>query len=143
MVAPRFYLLEGITLGVGFLGNVLNDSGRIKAGIQKMQRAIRLCPFPLPWYLLVLGAGHHLIGDNEAAISTLEQAAERMPESVIPRLWLVSALVESGRLDQARSASRAIIDIEPDFSALNWAESFSSKTHARLKENMLAAGFLE
>ena len=134
-------LAPGDSRMTGFLGNVLIDSGRIKEGIQKMQRAIRLCPFPLPWYLLVLGAGHHLNGDNEAAIATLEQAAERMPESVIPRLWLVSALVDSGRLDEARSGSRAIIDIEPDFSAIDWADSFSSKTHARLKQNMLAAGF--
>ncbi len=126
---------------VGILGNVLIDSGRVRKGIRQMRRAIRLCPFPLPWYLLVLGAGLHLNGENEEAISNLEQAAERMPDSVIPRLWLVSALVESGRLDEASSITRVALDIEPEFSASHWSKSFKSKTHAGLKDNLLAAGF--
>jgi adenylate cyclase len=128
---------------LAFLGNVLIDSGRVREGIQKMQRAIRLCPFPPAWYLTVLGAGFYLNGDNEAAISALEQAAEREPDSVLSRLWLASALVEMGRLDDAREVSKAGIDIEPAFDVMSWANSFSSKSHLRLKGNLLAAGFLE
>jgi tetratricopeptide (TPR) repeat protein len=140
MVDKALALAPGDSRMVGIMGNILIDSGRVSEGIRKMRRAIRLCPFPLPWYLLVLGAGLHLNGDNEDAIFNLEQAAERMPESVIPRLWLISALVESGRLDQARSIARVVLDIEPGFSAANWASSFKSKTHAGLKDNLLAAG---
>ena len=128
---------------LAFLGNVLIDSGRLREGIQKMQRAIRLCPFPPAWYLTVLGAGFHLNGDNEAAISALEQAAEREPDSVLSRLWLASALAEMGRLDDARAVSKTGIDIEPAFDVMSWANSFSSKSHMRLKDNLLAAGFLE
>ena len=128
---------------LAFLGNVLIDSGRVREGIQKMQRAIRLCPFPPAWYLMVLGVGFHLNGDNEAAISALEQAAEREPDSVLSRLWLASALVEMGRLDDAREVSKTGIDIEPAFDVMSWANSFSSKSHLRLKGNLLAAGFLE
>jgi adenylate cyclase len=128
---------------LAFLGNVLIDSGRVREGIQKMQRAIRLCPFPPAWYLTVLGAGFHLNGDNEAAISALEQAAEREPDSVLSRLWLASALVEMGRLDDARAVSKTGIDIEPTFDVMSWANSFSSKSHMRLKDNLLAAGFPE
>lgn len=134
-------LAPGDSRMVAFLGNVLIDSGRIREGIQKMRRAIRLCPFPLPWYLMVLGAGLHLDGDNEAAIITLEQAVERMPDSVLPRLWLVSALVESERLGEASTVSRVVLDIESGFSAVKWADGFKSRTHARLKDNLLAAGF--
>jgi hypothetical protein len=90
---------------------------------------------------MVLGAGLHLDGDNEAAIVTLEQAVERMPDSVLPRLWLVSALVESERLGEASTVSRVVLDIESGFSAVKWADGFKSRTHARLKDNLLAAGF--
>ena len=128
---------------LAFLGNVLIDSGRAREGIQKMQRAIRLCPFPPAWYLMVLGAGFHLNGDNEAAISALEQAAEREPDSILSRLWLASALVEMGRLDDARAVSKTGIDIEPAFDVMSWANSFSSRSHMRLKDNLLAAGFPE
>ncbi len=59
------------------------------------------------------------------------------------RLWLASALVELGRLDEARLISRLVLNMEPGFSAVSWADSFQSETHARLKDNMLAAGFPE
>ena len=136
-------LAPGDSGQAAFLSNVLIDSDRVKEGIQKMQRAIRLCPFPPSWYLLVLGIGFHLDADNEAAISTLEQAVKREPDSHIPRLWVASALVEMGRLDDARAVSKTGIDIEPTFDVMSWANSFSSKSHMRLKENLLAAGFPE
>ena len=125
------------------LGNVLIDSGRVKEGVQKMQKAIRLCPFPLPWYLLVLGAGFHLIGDNNAAVFTLSQAIEREPDAHLARIWLASTLVEIGKQNEAKKISGEVLDIEPNFSAVNWADSFKSKSHERLKGNLLAAGLPE
>jgi len=125
------------------LGNVLIDSGRIKEGIQKMRKAIRLCPFPIPWYLMVFGAGYHLNGDNNAAITALNQAIEREPESHLPRVWLASTLAEMGNFDEAKAVSEAVLDIDPKFSALQWANSFKSKSHERLKDNLLAAGLPE
>ena len=131
------------SLTQSLLGNVLIDSGRVKEGIQKMQKAIRLCPFPLPWYLLVLGAGFHLIGDNNAAVFTLKQAIEREPDAHLARIWLASTLVEIGKQNEAKMISAKILDIEPNFSAVNWADSFKSKSHERLKDNLLAAGLPE
>jgi tetratricopeptide (TPR) repeat protein len=121
----------------------LIDAGRLKEGIQKLKSAIRLCPFPPGWYFSLLGAGYHLNGDNETAIFALEQAVEREPNVYYHRLWLSSALVEMGRLDEASAVAKAVLDIEPNFSVVNWSESFKAKTHARLKDNLLAAGFPE
>ena len=126
-----------------FLGNVLMDSGRIEEGIQKMKKAIRLCPFPIPWYLMVFGAGYHLNGDNDAAITALNHAIEREPESHLARVWLASTFAETERFDEAKAVSKEVLDIEPNFSALRWANSFKSKSHERLKDNLLAAGLPE
>jgi len=128
---------------LALLANVLIDSGQIKQGIQKIQRAIRLSPFPRPWFLSLLGTGFHLLGQNEIAISALEQAVEREPDSHLARVWLASTLVEMGRLDEAREVSSAIVSIDSSFSALSWAESYRSKSHERLKDNLLAAGLPE
>ncbi len=136
-------LAPGNSYVQAILGNVLIDSGRLKEGIRAVQKAIRLCPYPPVWYFNLLGAGLHLNGDNEAAIPVLERAVNSSPESYLPRLWLASALVELGRLDEASLISKIVLDIEPNFSAAGWAESFKSETHARLKDNMLAAGFPE
>ncbi len=93
--------------------------------------------------LSLLGTGFHLLGQNETAISALEQAVEREPDSHLARVWLASTLAEMGRLDEAREVSNAIVSIDPSFSALSWAESYRSKSHERLKENLLAAGLPE
>jgi adenylate cyclase len=143
MAEKAVKLAPNNSLVQAFLGNVLMDSGRIKEGIQKMKKAIRLCPFPIPWYLMVFGAGYHLNGDNDAAIIALNQAIEREPESHLPRVWLASTLAEARKFDEAKAVSKEVLDIDPNFSALQWANSFKSKSHDRLKGNLLAAGLPE
>jgi adenylate cyclase len=143
MAEKAVELAPNNSLAQALLGNVLMDSGRIKESIQKMQKAIRLCPFPIPWYLMVFGAGYHLNGDNNAAIIALNQAIEREPESHLARVWLASTFAEIGRFDEAKAVSKEVLNIEPGFSASSWANSFKSKSHARLKDNLLAAGLPE
>lgn len=125
---------------LALFGNILIDLGRVKEGIQKLQKAIRLSPFPPAWYLSILGAGYHLIDDNENAIPLLEQAAEREPESVLSRLWLASALAETGRLEEGRYISREILDLEPTFSIGRWMKSFKVPPHEKLRDNLINTG---
>jgi TolB-like protein/tetratricopeptide (TPR) repeat protein len=125
---------------LALLGSMLIDLGRVQEGIQKLQRAIRLCPFPPAWYLSCLGAGYHLLGDNDSAISILELAAQREPESVLSHIWLASALIEVGRLDEARSIANKIQSLEPMFSVEGWTKSLKSSEHRRLVNNLLGAG---
>ena len=143
MAEKAVELAPNNSLVQAFLGNVLMDAGRIEEGIQKMRKAIRLCPFPIPWYLMVFGAGYHLNGDNNAAITALNQAIEREPESHLPRVWLASTFAEIGRFDEAKAVAKEVLNIEPKFSALRWANSFKSRSHERLKDNLLAAGLPE
>jgi len=141
MCRKAIEISPGNSYSVAYLANVLIDIGQITEGIQKMKRAIRLCPFPPVWYFMLLGIGYHLSGNNEAAIIALSLALKRDSNSYFARLWLASTLVEMGRLDEARAVSQAAFEIEPNFSALSWAENFKSESHARLKGNLIAAGF--
>ena len=141
MCRKAIEIAPGNSYSVAYLANVLIDIGQITEGIQKMKRAIRLCPFPPVWYFMLLGTGYHLSGNNEAANIALSLALGRDSNSYFARLWLASTLVEMGRLDEARAVSQAALEIEPNFSALSWAENFKSESHARLKENLIAAGF--
>jgi adenylate cyclase len=136
-------LALGDSEAIGLLANMLISSGRVKEGNLKIQKALRLCPVPSPWYLALSGVGFHLDGDNEAAITALEQAIEREPDSNLARPWLASTLVEMGRLDEARVVSKAALDIDPTFSTMGWTKMFKAKSHARLKNNLLVAGFPE
>jgi len=136
-------LAPGDSLTLACHADILMDSGRLKEGIKKMQQAIRLSPFPPPWFLMVLGIGLHLNGDNEAAYLALERSAKHIPGSNFPLLWLASTLVEMGKLSEARAFFREALDMEPSFDAVKWVNSFKSDSHKRLKTNLLAVGLSE
>jgi adenylate cyclase len=121
----------------------LIESGRVDEGIRMMKKAIRLCPFPPAWFLFILGMGFHLRGDNDTAIHAFEKSLERDPESHLTNAWLASALVESGKQDEARSASEKVLEIEPSFSVEDWSEAFESRAYLRIKANLLQAGLPE
>ncbi|MCP4333636.1 MAG: hypothetical protein GY785_13345 [Gammaproteobacteria bacterium] len=70
-------------------------------------------------------------------------AIKHEPSDYSFRLWYCSALVEMGRLEDAAFAAKPILENNPGFSAAAWAENFKSKSHERLKDNLLAAGLPE
>ena len=127
---------------IALLASTQIDMGRIKEGNRNMRKALRLCPFPPPWYLVLSGEGLYLDGDLEAAKSALEQGIEREPESNLGRPWLAITLVDMGRLDEARKVARAALDIDPFFSVTSWMNRLI-KSDSQFRDNLLAAGFPE
>lgn len=136
-------LAPGDSYCMGVHADVLIESGRIDEGIGRLKKAIRLCPFPPSWILFLLGMGLHLKGDNDAAIHAFEQAIGREPGSHLTHVWLASALVDQGKLDDAQSVSKTVLEIDPAFSVESWSESFHSTAHLHIRDNLLVAGLPE
>lgn len=122
------------------LGGTLVYSGRVKEGLKNIRKAMRLCPYPPHWYLIILGFALHLNGDNEKAVNVLEKAVEKEPDTHTSRVVLASALFEIGRLDEARAYAETILNIKPSFSADSWAEEYYAEAYAGLRKNLLAIG---
>jgi adenylate cyclase len=141
MGRKAYELAPGSSETMATLADLLIEAGQINDGLQLIKKAIRYSPFPPGWYLLALGVGLHLSGKNDEAIFALNLAIERQPGSHLPLLWLASALVELQRPDDARLIVDRVLEIEPEFSAVRWAERFYSETHAHLKDNLFTAGF--
>ncbi len=133
-------IAPGDSYAMAIHADILIESGQIDEGIRRMKKALRLYPFPPAWFLCVLGIGYHLKGDNDTAVYAFEQAIEREPDAHLTRVWLTSALVDLGKLDEARTASEAVLENEPAFSVESWSRTFHSKAHLRIKENLLVAG---
>ena len=141
MCEKAIEIAPGNSFSLVWLANVLFDSGQVSEGLKLMKRAIRLCPFPPVLYFWILGLGFHLNGENEQAALVLRLAIERNREALMPHLWLASTLVELEKLVEAQEVCTAALEIEPNFSVVGFAKSFKSKSHARLKDNLLTAGF--
>jgi len=141
MSAKSIELAPGDSYSLAFRGDILIEAGRVDEGIGALRKAIRLCPFPPAWFLFTLGIGFHINGENDLALSAIEQSIERDPGAFIPLLWLASVLLEMGRGDEAKAIARNAISMEPEFSTEKWASKFSPMSHGRIKDNLLAAGF--
>ena len=139
-LAPNHAFIMGIAAAL------LRSAGRSQDAIRRIKRAMRLSPIYPAWYLMVLGSAYSLIGDQDKGIAILQESVRREPESLIPKPWLVNALIEANLTDQARSVSADIKRIEPEFSRSNWAKALGfsdSQVVQRLLDNMARAGLPE
>jgi adenylate cyclase len=127
------------------LASALILAGQAEEAEQFIRRAIRLSPICPPYYLIIVGLCHLVKSDLESAVSTLRIAVEQLPDSIWPKVYLISALVESGHLDEARKLAREVQSLQRDFSIDAWrAIRFKDpEFRARTHDNLLKAGLSE
>lgn len=120
-------------------------AGQSEESIEMARRALRLSPIAPMWYLICLGTGYHVQSKHELAIQAFREAIEKEPDSVLAKLWLTSALIESGSLDDARETAREVTRIERNFSLANWqgAQFKDTETKSRIIGNLIKAGLPE
>lgn len=82
------------------------------------------------------------MGEQDLAISTLEQAVAKEPDSAFTRVWLACALVEAGLQSDAALVAREAMRIDPTFTATDFqrAEFKDPKVGEKIVKNLLRAG---
>ena len=88
--------------GYGLLAYISNWRGKGVQAEKLIKKAISLNPyhtFDYPWNL---GLAYYLQGRYEKAVETLQDALERNPNALYPRLFLTASYVRLGRIDDAR-----------------------------------------
>ena len=125
---------------------ILRAAGKTEVALRRILRAIRLCPMFPPWYLMVLGSLHIFNQDISGAVKILHEAVNREPDSTLSRIWLISAQVESGLINESEKTASDVLRIEPEFSSLKWIRGVGfqdSATLSRLLSNLAKAGLPE
>jgi tetratricopeptide (TPR) repeat protein len=130
---------------VAELASILILAGRVEEAEQFIRRAIRLSPICPPYYLIIVGLCHLVKSDLESAVSNLRIAVEQLPDSIWPKVHLISALVESSHLEEARKLAHEVQSLERDFSIDAWhAIRFKDpEFRARTHDNLRKAGLSE
>ena len=130
---------------VAELAVALIHAGLVDESEQMILRAIRLSPICPAWYQTIAGLCHLVKCDLKLAVSSLQIVVDRESDSIHPRIYLISALVESGRLDDARQIALEVLSLQPDFSIGRWhAIRFKDPDFgARTINNLLQAGLPE
>ncbi|MGE3305039.1 MAG: winged helix-turn-helix domain-containing tetratricopeptide repeat protein [Rhizobiaceae bacterium] len=95
----------------------LSDSavlaGRIKEGLDYIQKAFRLNPFPGSLYYLTLAVAQYANRDYQGAIASLIR--EETYRNTSSRRFLAASLAQLGRLDEARSEVELFLVSNPHF----------------------------
>lgn len=127
---------------VAVAGMSLIFGGEPLDGLPLMKRAMRLSPIYPQWYLLMVGAVYHLVGEQEKAIGIFRDCMAEEPETSVHRLWLASALIGMGQHEEAKRLAAEVLDIEPDFSVSSWLAGFSAddRLTSLLSRNLGQAG---
>ena len=122
--------------------HALTFAGRPEEAVEVYRRAMRLSPIYPAWYLVGLGACHYSMNELDEAIATFRRASAMDPAQAFARVYLVSALVDAGSMEEAKSIAREVTLIERDFSAARWQGSrfADAALAARITANLVKAG---
>jgi TolB-like protein/Tfp pilus assembly protein PilF len=92
--------------------------GKAEEALKQTKLAMRHCPRYPPWYLLMLGRCHWMLGQNEEAIAASRSAIKADPLLYQPYVVLAEVYAEADQVSEARKVAENILRIEPNFSLL-------------------------
>jgi tetratricopeptide (TPR) repeat protein len=97
----------------------------------------------------IVGYAKSYAGRDEEAVAWLNRAIELYPNSPAPHLWLAAVLARLGRIEDAREAARAGLELNPSFTIARFRSMVFSDNPAylagreRAYEGMRMAGVPE
>jgi TolB-like protein/class 3 adenylate cyclase len=92
-------------------------TGRNEETEAHIREALRISPRDLIAYtwMYIVGAAKFFGGHDEEAVAWLNRSIELNPNYSGPHFWLAAALTRLGRLEDAREAARAGLELNPSF----------------------------
>jgi arylsulfatase A-like enzyme/cytochrome c-type biogenesis protein CcmH/NrfG len=117
-----------------FRGNLLETQDRFANAAECYREVLRRNP-DVPSNYVNLASLDMKMNRTEEALSILEQARSRFPDSVVILSRLMSLYIRTGRFEDALGAGRALLSVEPgNFDAL----FMSASAHAKLGQSEAA-----
>ncbi len=97
---------------IGYIQYCMDETDK---AIASLQTALRLNPYPPPYYYGHLGNAYRHVGRYEEAISGYKKAIQISPNFQAAYIGLVSSYSLLGREEEARSAAQEVLRVNPKF----------------------------
>jgi adenylate cyclase len=94
---------------------VLGNAGLHREALAAWDKAVGLDPFFPPIALALKARNNNMLGEFSAALPLARTCAERAPRLLPCFIHLAVAANEKGAMDEARSAVRRVLEIDPRF----------------------------
>ena len=125
-------------VAINSLARTMLCAGRLEEALVLSRKAMRLFPYPPPYFLDHAGRVNYLTGRYEAAITEFQKYLERFPgpRACDPWAWLIASYMKLGREEEAQTQARKLLEQHPGFSIEVYTkrikEGFSFKDYAFL-----------
>jgi adenylate cyclase len=125
---------------------VLNKCGQSQMAMERIQKAMYLCPvYPL-WYLSGFGQISRLLGKTEVVIHAYKEMINRDRDSFEGHVGLAEILGETEQIEAAKAAASEVIRINPGFSIVKYTGNLTYRDQnevTRIAEGLRKAGLPE
>jgi adenylate cyclase len=125
---------------------VLTKCGQSEIALQRIRKAIRLCPVCPMWFLVTLGQVCRVLGKIDDSIEAYREMVHRDPDHIEGHIGLAGILSELGNLEQAEVSAAEILRINPNYSIGRYFSNIAYRDQAvitRFAEGLKKAGLPE
>ena len=112
---------------------VYSYSGKPERGLELIERATQLDPFPQNWFAHVEGVAHLFLGDHEQALARYRACVEELADFIWCKVNIIIPAMELGLIDEARAEARDVLRINPAF------DSATAVQVVRIKDPVIRA----
>lgn len=129
----------------GIAAEALTRTARPEAAVERLAQALRLNPFPPPWYESLRGRTHYFAGNLDEAREHLQRAVELDPNDLTSRILLSAVMAELDEGEAARRQAAQVQTLLPGFDRDKWLARSPYAGAARvgaLKTALREAGFV-
>jgi adenylate cyclase len=109
-------LNPNFAMSIGMRGINKLNTGAPLDGLPDLERALRLEPISGHLYLHFIGMAYLVTGEFEHAITNFKKRIEASPTTDLSRGFLVSALGNAGKIEEARAMRAELREIHPKYS---------------------------
>jgi adenylate cyclase len=108
------------------LAEIFTYEGRATEAIELLEKAMRLNPQYLPYYVFWLGVAYRVAGRYEEAIAAQKRVLSRV-DFIFAHLQLAANYQNVGREAEARTEGAEVLRINPAFSLEGWRRTMPFK----------------
>ena len=95
---------------------VLTKCGLPELGLQRIRKAMRLCPVFPPWFYVHWGQTCRVLGNIDESIEAFQEMLQQDPDQLEGHLGLAGIFSESGDSIKAEEHADEVLRIDPNFS---------------------------
>ena len=125
---------------------VLNKCGQPEIALERIQKAMSLCPIYPQWYLMGLGQISRTLGNIDATIDAYKEMISRDPNAFEGHVGLAGIFGETNQIEKAKAAATEIFRINSQFSIAEYTNNLAYRDPSeitRISEGLRKAGLPE